>query len=294
MGFEPHLLRRLLRVAARIRQRVYKEVCVVREGLRGLTLRPRAHQIVDDIFRQLIRDVVIAYHAPRIVQRSLVGAHRRSAVFSVGRPYVAGGRGGDGVAYAEAYELRAAGLYALCEHPAVHLGDVAADRVYLEYIRAGFQHDVRHRYLVGKRYAVYRAAHKGRAPAAYDYDEEVVGAGAVDDVEHYAARAVTLLVGQRVPADVYFGLVEDVRILGDLDDRYAAREPVAEYFVDGHRHVVARLAAAEQVDILFFRKVPFFYPDAERVSVERHYAFDALLRIQAPQRFFRDIEDDAP
>ena len=141
-GRDAHLLGDALGRQAGVRQTVEQKVGVLGEGLGRLALGADVHEIVHNGFRQTVGYTVVTDDLPRFFKRRLVGAHRRTFIIFVRLADIAGGRRAYGIRDAEADEFGAAVADALCEHAAVHGGDVASDRVDLINTGTGFEHDV--------------------------------------------------------------------------------------------------------------------------------------------------------
>ena len=289
---DAHLLGDSLCRQAGVGQAVYQEVCVLGEGLGSLALGANIHYIVNNALGQTVGDVVVADDLTSLLKGGLVGPHRSALVVFVRLADIAGGGGADSVGDAEADELSAAGADALCEHAAVHGRDVAADGVYLIYARAGLEHDIGGVYLVLKGDAVDRAAHKRRGAAAYNYYKKIILVRAVNELYYLLAGAQTLLVGQRVTADINIGAAEHIGVFLYFNYGNAAGEVIAEDLVNGHGHMVAGLAGAEQVNVALLAQIPAARTDAQHVALHVGYAFYALVGIKMLKRFLGDVQND--
>ena len=291
-GRDAHLLGDALGCQTGVRQAVEQEVGVLGEGLGRLALGADVHEIVHNGFRQTVGYTVVTDDLPRLFKRRLVGAHRRTFIIFVRLADIAGGRRTYGIRDAEADEFGAAVADALCEHAAVHGGDMASDRVDLINAGAGFEHDIGRVDLILQRDTLDRAAHERGRAAADDDDKQVVGRGAVDQADDLLAGTQSLRVWQRVAADVHFRFMKHVRRLADLDDRNAAREMVAEDLVDRHGHMVAGFAGTEQVDVALLAQIPAAAADAQHIALHVGDALDALVGVELLQGFFRDVQND--
>ena len=289
---DAHLFGDALCRQAGVGQAVYQEVGVLGECLGGLALGAYIHYIINDASGQTVGDIVIADDLTRLLESGLVGTHRSALVVLVRLAYIAGGGGTDGVGDAEADELCAAGADTLCQHAAVHCRDVAADGVYLIDARAGLEHDIGRVDLVLKRDTLDGAAHQSRGTAAYHNYKKIILVCAVDELYDLLACAQTLFVGQGVTADIHVGTAEHIGVLFDLDDCNAAGEVIAEDLVNGHGHVVACLACAEQIHVALLAQIPAARADAEHVALHVGDAFDALIGIEMLKRFLGDVQND--
>ena len=278
---QTQLLGRLHRVPAGVRQGVQQVVGVVWERLRRLPLLADGLQVLHDRRRQPIREVVVTDHLPGVGQGRLVRTDRGRGVRGVRFGDVAGGLVAHRVGDAEADQFRARSGNPFGQHPAVRLGDVPADGIDLIDPCTALQQHVGGVHLVGECDAVDRAAHQGRGAAGDHRDEQVVRAGGVGQLKDLERSLVAGLVGQGVAAHENLRAVEPVGLLGDLDDGDASGEPVTEDLVDRHRHVVAGLAGAHQVDVPFAGEVPGPAADRKDVTLQVHDRGDPVVGVQS-------------
>ncbi|MPN57703.1 hypothetical protein SDC9_205397 [bioreactor metagenome] len=67
---------------------------------------------------------------------------------------------------------------------------------------------------------------------------------------------------------------------------------VSQYLIHRHRHVVAGLARAKQVNVAFLGKIPFARTDTEDIPLHMGYAFNPLVGIQMLQRLFGNLQNN--
>ncbi len=169
---------------------------------------------------------------------------------------------------------------------------MAADGVYLIYARAGLEHDIGRVDLILKRDALDGATHQSRGAAAYYYYKKIVLVCGVNELYYLSARTQALLVGQGMTADINVGAAEYVGVLLYFNDRNAVCQVVAEDFVNGHSHVIARLTCAEQINIALCAEIPAARADAQDIALHMGNAFDTLVSIKVLKRFFGYVQND--
>ena len=171
---------------------------------------------------------------------------------------------------------------------------MAADGVDLIDISAGFEKDVCCVNLILQRDAGNGAAHQGRAAAGDHCDEEIIGTGAIHQLQNFLTGAVPLLVGQGMSPHKDAGLPEDVCRLGELNDGNAVSQALPQDFLHRHSHVVAGLAGTHEIDMAFFAQVPTALPDTEKIALHMGDAVDARAGVQLLERGLRNVQHDFP
>ena len=291
-GGDAHVLGDALRRQAGVGQAVDEEVGVLGERLGGLALGTYVHYIINNALGQTVGDVVIADDLTRLLEGGLIRSHRGALVVLVRLADIAGSRSADRVGDAEADELRAALTDALCEHTAVHGGNVAANGVYLVNTRAGLEHNVGRVDFVLERDALDGAAHKSGGAAAYDDDEQIVLVCAVNELYYLLARTQTLFIGERVSADENVGAAEHVSVFLYFNYRNTAGQILSEYLIYSHGHMVARLTCAEKIHIALLAQVPSARADAQHAALHVGNALYALVSIEMLKSLLGDIKHD--
>ena len=289
---DAHLLGYALCRQAGVGQAVYQEIGVLGECLGSFTLGTYVHQVVNNTLGQTVCNIVIADDLTCLLKRGLIRTHGSALVVLVRLADIASRRSADRVGDAEADKLCAARADALCEHAAVHGGDVAADSVYLIDAGTGLEHNVGGVNLVLKGYSLDGAAHESRGAAAYYYYKKIILVCTVNELYDLLACAQTLLVGQGVAADIDVGLAENICVFLYFNYGNAARKMVAENLVNGHGHMVAGLACAEQIDVALLAQIPAPRADAKCIAFHMCDALDALVSVEMLKCFLGDVQND--
>src|SRR5262245_13689247 len=105
---------------------------------------------------------------------------------------------------------------------------------------------------------------------------------------------MTLLVGKGVAPNKDFGATKVVALLANFDDRNTTRQPIAQYVINGHSHVIAGLASANEEHVALLRQVPRARADVENVPLKSHDFAHATIAIESVECPIRNLQHDAP